>query len=203
MRIARIGSSDSAYPWKLVHSGLNLELWVWGHLPLLQRESVSICGSREATESGLQLSEEFGKSAAESEYVVVSGYARGVDTRAHVGSMKAGGATIAVLAEGMDHFRMRRDLKPLVEEENFLAISPYPPQSRWTTWRAMDRNRLIVGLSKGLFVIEAGETGGTISAGNECLRQGKPLWVLEYSAETSSHLGTSCLSKRVVSRFGA
>lgn len=44
----------------------------------------------------------------------------------------------------------------------------------------MQRNGLIVALSVGLFVIEAKDTGGTINAAHECVRQGKHLWAIAY-----------------------
>jgi DNA processing protein len=123
---------------------------------------------------------EFGYITVKQGFVVVSGYARGVDVAAHLGAVEASGATIAVLAEGTESFRVRRELRGKLDRDNFLAVSPFAPEARWTAWRAMERNRYIVGLSRGLFVIEARERGGTFEAGLECLRQGKQLWVIDY-----------------------
>jgi predicted Rossmann fold nucleotide-binding protein DprA/Smf involved in DNA uptake len=57
----------------------------------------------------------------------------------------------------------------------------------------MERNRYIVGLSRGLFVIEARERSGTFEAGLECLRQRKPLWVIEYEHGGSHREGNTRL----------
>jgi len=113
-----------------------------------------------------------------------------VDRKAHKGVLEAGGATIAVLPEGINHFRLTEELRPLAyPERNFLAISMFEPDEVWKTWRAMERNKLIVGLSAGLFVIEARETGGTINAAYETMRQGKPLYAVAYTKELPGREG--------------
>jgi DNA processing protein len=156
--------------------------WTGGNCLLLSEPAVGICGSRDASEAGIKHAREFGRTAAENGFTVVSGYARGVDTAAHLGALEAGGKTIAVLPEGIMNFRVRRELKALATSENLLAVSCLAPDAPWTSWNAMGRNKIIVGLSSALFVIEAGERGGTINAGLECLRQAKLLCVLEYKA---------------------
>ncbi len=185
--------TDSDYPQSLLSLDRPPDLWALGCLRLLNKPSVGICGSRAASEAGVKYAKEFGRQAAKHGFVVVSGYARGVDTAAHTGAMEAGGATIAVLAEGVSHYRLRKDLKPYFSESNLLAVSPYGPDDRWTSWRAMARNRIIVGLTQGLFVIEAAAKGGTIDAGLECIRQHKPLWVLEYKTTSQRPSGSQLL----------
>ena len=166
-------------------------LFALGNVALLNRPCVGICGSRSATGQAISHAAEFGSVAAERGFVVVSGYARGVDVAAHLGAMEAGGATIAVLAEGTDHFGIRRELRQRTSPTNLLAISTFAPETRWSAWRAMERNRYIVALSRGLFVIEARERGGTFEAGLECLRQRKPLWVIEYPNGGSRRKGNT------------
>jgi len=176
----RIGPSDEAYPEGLLRLSRAPVLFVLGNADLLTQPCIGICGSRSATPHALSHAGEFGYLAAKQGFVVVSGYARGVDVAAHLGAMEAGGATIAVLAEGIESFRVRGELRGKLDRHNFLAVSPFAPEARWVAWRAMERNQYIVGLSWALFVIEAREKGGTFEAGLECLRQRKPLWVIEY-----------------------
>jgi DNA processing protein len=132
-------------------------------------------------------------------FVVVSGYARGIDRQAHKGAMEVGGATIAILPEGINHFRLVRELGSQADlSQNFLAVSMFDPDAVWKVWRAMERNKMIVGLSAGLFVVEARETGGTINAAMECVRQNKPLWAIAYSKQTPGREG----NRQAYSRFG-
>lgn len=168
-----------------------------GKLELLGMKAIGICGSRNASEDALKWAYKFGAAAAEAGLVVVSGYARGIDRESHKGAMESGGNTIAVLSEGIGNFRIIRDLKPMLRlTNNFLAVSMFEPNAVWKSWRAMERNKLIVGLSAGLFVVEARETGGTINAALECSRQNKPLWAVAYSEALPEREGNRILLQK-------
>ena len=185
-----VSPSHPAYPDGLRGLLGSRTLFTSGCLELMSRPAIGICGSRDASASALRWAHEFGREAARHSTVVVSGYARGVDRQAHRGVLEAGGATIAVLAEGINYFRLSKELTPLADpENNFLAISMFEPDEVWKTWRAMERNKLIVGLSAGLFVIEARESGGTINAAYETIRQGKPLYAVAYAKDLPGREG--------------
>ena len=182
--------SHPAYPGHLGTLLGGRTLFTFGRLELMSRRAIGICGSRDASASALKWAYEFGREAAGHGVVVVSGYARGVDREAHRGVLEAGGATIAVLPEGIGYFRLTKELRPLASpQKNFLAISIFEPDAVWKTWRAMERNKLIVGLSAGVFVIEARERGGTIDAAYETIRQGKPLYAVAYARDLPGREG--------------
>ena len=165
-----------------------------GNTDLFAMQCIGICGSRDASDDALKYAYRFGSEAAKRNLVVVSGHARGVDREAHKGALESGGYTIAVLPEGINNFRLNRDLRPHVRiSENFLAVSMFPSDARWQTWRAMERNKLIVGLSSDMFVVEARDTGGTINAALECVRQGKRLWAVAYTRDTPGRTGNQLL----------
>jgi len=190
MEISTLTRGEEGYPRSLRESFSPERLYALGNLDLIYQPCIGLCGSRNATVQALAWARRFGAEAAKQGIVVVSGYARGVDTEAHKGALDAGGSTIAVLPEGIRHFRVRRELKDALNfNTNFLALSMYDPDDRWTVWRAMQRNKLIVGLSSGLFVIEASESGGTINAAYECVRQGKKLWAVSYKDDLPSRGG--------------
>jgi len=179
------------------------EIYAWGGASLIGQRSIGVCGSRNASETGLELAEALGTHAAETGLVVVSGYASGVDQRAHLGALLGGGATIAVLAEGMQHFDVRVALRSHVTNHNFLAVSAYSPDSRWTVGRAMQRNKLILSLVDAMFVVEAGEKGGTLAAGMDALRRGKPLFVLQFKENRPSAAGNTVLIQKGASVIGS
>ena len=161
----QISSGVEPYPSSLSEVLRGKPLFVAGVVELLSKPCIGLCGSRDASAAALEWAYEFGKEAAVQGIVVVSGYARGIDRNAHRGALENGGPTIAVLPEGIQNFRIVGELKNLVDmDENFLAISSFEPAAVWKSWRAMDRNKIIVGLSLGLFVIEARDKGGTINA---------------------------------------
>ena len=195
--VITIHPADADYPERARSAMRPLTLYAVGSLDLLERDAIGICGSRDASPEALRYASDFGREAARRGFVVVSGYAKGVDRQAHRGAMEAGGGTIAVLPEGIDGFRVARELRPLVDMEgNFLAVSMFEPAASWQAWRAMERNKLIVGLSQGLFVVEADERGGTINAAMECARQRKPLWAVAYSTSGLGREGNNLLLRQ-------
>lgn len=169
------------------------QAFAWGNTRLLDETAVGICGSRKASDHGLSYSYDLGHLAAEFGLVVISGYAAGVDQQAHRGAIDGGGSTIAVLSEGIERFRLRKELREVVTGENFLAFSEFPPEASWTSWRAMSRNLTIIRLANAMFVVEAGETGGTLEAGKTTLAEGKPLFVLEFMTEREQTRGNRIL----------
>ena len=187
--------TDRRYPKKLREmSNLAPLIYARGNISIYERVAVGICGSRVASEESLEFARRFGALAADLGLVVVSGVAKGIDTAAHLGTLEAGGTTIFVLAEGIGRFRPKKVFSEVVDfGERVLAISQFYPRHTWQVSRAMTRNRMICGFSEALIVVEAGETGGTIAAGRECIRQGKPLLVVERSSRGKTAPGNQIL----------
>ena len=159
-------------------------LFYLGNSELLAMPSIGMCGSRHATDQGLGAARACGEEAARCGLAVISGYARGVDTEAHAGALDTEGRTIMVLAEGIQRFKAKRWLAPRTHDPHQVAIvSQFPPTQPWSVRTAMTRNAVIVGLSLGLVVIEAGESGGTLAAGMQALDMGRPVFALEFKSE--------------------
>lgn len=189
-----IQPADDYFPDALLSVLPDITLYCIGNVELLKERAIGICGSRNASADALNWAHKFGDVAASKGLVVVSGYARGIDRQAHKGALQSGGSTIAVLPEGIEKFRLNSELKDFARlDENFLAISMFSPDASWQSWRAMQRNKLIVGLSVGLFVVEAREKGGTIDAAMECVRQKKKLWAIAYTEDSEGRTGNKIL----------
>ena len=62
-----------------------------------------------------------------------------------------------------------------------VVLSEFHPERPWHVSTAMQRNKTICSLSNALVVVEANEKGGTFDAGMKCLKQKKPLLVIDYS----------------------
>lgn len=155
-------------------------LHVMGNMALLDQPGIGFCGSRKATEKGLEVAADCAGQVARAGLNVISGNASGIDRAAHYAALKAGGTTILVLPEGTDHFRIRRDLSAVWDWNRVLVISQFEPNAVWQAYRAMARNELIIALSLAMIVIEAGATGGTLDAGLRTLSSKKPLFVAMY-----------------------
>jgi len=167
-------------------------LFALGNLELFQRPAVGFCGSRKASEKGLQVASECAGLLAQQQINVISGYAHGVDLAAHRSALESGGTTTLVLAEGIRHFRLKEELRDVVSEgdlSRILVISEFPPGLPWRAHNAMARNRTICGLAHALIVIESGLEGGTFEAGKTALDLGEPLFCVEYAEPSPTATG--------------
>lgn len=171
------------------------ELHALGNTQLLNRLGIGFCGSRKVTENGISVAQDCAKQLSMEGIVVVSGYAKGVDMATHITALECGGETIIVLAEGIDQFRIKKEIAHAWDWNRVLVLSQFSPDSNWTVYRAMERNALIIGLSQAMIVIEAGETGGTLQAGLSTLKTDIPLFVVEY-ADMRQPQGNATLIKR-------
>lgn len=191
-----LDASADLYPERLkrIYGELALpSLRARGNSSLLAMPSAGFCGSRKASEKGLAVAQELAALLAEHGVAVVSGYARGVDTQAHRAALEVGGTTIVSLPEGMASFRVKRELAGAWDEERTLVLSQYPDEAIWRADRAMERNKVIVGISDVAIVIEAGATGGTLDAGMTALKLGVPLFVATYSDSHEMNEGNRLL----------
>jgi len=157
--------------------GPPLGLWVRGACSLADRQpAVAVVGSRAATDYGLYVAGELGSGLAEAGVRVVSGAAYGIDGAAHRGALAVSGATLAVLASGVDvpYPRSNAGLLDDIVRSGGLVISEAPLGSRPTRTRFLVRNRLIAALSAGTVVVEAATRSGALNTAawsDACSRQ--------------------------------
>ncbi|NUR98013.1 MAG: DNA-protecting protein DprA [Kribbellaceae bacterium] len=148
-------------------AGVPFGLWVRGPLNLRTAldQSVAMVGSRASSSYGEHVASELSSGLADNGFVVVSGGAYGIDAAAHRGALASSGATIAVLASGVDKFYPRRNaaLLSLIAERG-LVVSELPPGFPPTKLRFLARNRLIAAATRGVVVIEAAVRSGALNS---------------------------------------
>ncbi len=154
-------------------------LWAKGDLELLRRPGVAIVGARAATGYGEHVAMEFAAGLSARDVVVVSGGAYGIDGMAHRAALASGGATIAVLAGGIDRLYPsgHEALLTRVAEQGLL-LSEVPCGTPPTKWRFLQRNRLIAALSTATVVVEAGRRSGALNTARHALGMGRPVGVV-------------------------
>ncbi len=142
-------------------------------------QSISIVGSRQPTNYGLQLSYSLASQASLAQLVVVSGGAYGIDTASHQGALSAGGLSIAVLAGGINR------LYPLENQKLFkditksgLLISEVMPNTESKPYRFLIRNRLIAALSRSTVVVEAKFISGSIRTARDAAEIFRPVFAI-------------------------
>lgn len=157
-------------------------LFYMGTDALLSCPGIGVCGSRDVSSEGLRAAKACGEIASQYGFTVISGYARGVDITTHTSALSSGGTTVLVLPEGIEHFRVRRgDFAEVWDPKRTLVISQFAPGRPWSAGNAMARNRVIIGLSLALIVVEARDRGGTLAAGSEALKLHRRVMALEFS----------------------
>lgn len=170
-----------------------LVLWVAGPADLagLTRRSVSVVGARACTAYGEHVAAELGAGLADRGWTVVSGGAFGVDAAAHRGALAVDGATVAVLACGVDvaypaaHESLLRRVRAAGA-----VVSELPPGSRPTRRRFLDRNRLIAALTRGTVVVEAALRSGARNTGTHADGLSRP--VMAVPGQVTSAMSAGC-----------
>ncbi|MCX4781333.1 DNA-processing protein DprA [Streptomyces sp. NBC_01264] len=140
-------------------------LWVRGgpSLRAWALRSVAVVGARACTPYGAHMAQSLAGELAEHGWVVVSGAAYGIDGAAHRGALAAGGATVAVLACGVDvsYPRGHAGLLGRIAAQGLL-LGELPPGSHPTPSRFVLRNRVIAALTRGTLVVEAAHRSGSL-----------------------------------------
>lgn len=157
-------------------------LYFRGEFPIREQTFVAVIGAHQGyTGQGIELAVQTGKTLAERGVVVVSGLAEGIDSAAHVGAVSHRGKTYAVLGTGLDKIYPGENIS-LAEEisRNGALITEYTLDVPVKVGQLMARNRIVVGLSQAVIVVEMDEKSpGTMDAANTAIRQGKPLFVMK------------------------
>ncbi|MFG2644653.1 DNA-processing protein DprA [Streptomyces sp. NPDC048370] len=151
-------------------------LWIRGRADLRTwaLRSVAVVGARACTPYGAHMATTLASGLAEEGWVVVSGAAFGIDGAAHRGALAARGATVAVLACGVDipYPRGHAGLIGRVAEQG-LVIGELPPGSHPTPSRFILRNRVIAALTRGTVVVEAEYRSGSLVTARAAARLGR------------------------------
>ena len=170
------------------------QLFCIGDISLLSKLSMAVVGSRKCSQYGKQSAFNIGEALALNNAVTISGMAIGVDSMAHLGALKKGGGTIAVLGCGVDVCYPKKN-KSLYDEicEKGLVISEYAPGIPPAPWRFPMRNRIIAAIASSVAVIEAGEKSGAAITALRAAEIGTDVFALPGNITSLYSVGTNRL----------
>jgi DNA processing protein len=159
-----ITRDELSYPANLREIPLPPErLWVRGRVEADDALAIAIVGAREATPYGLGCAEHLAGDLAARGFTIISGLARGIDSAAHRGALRAGGRTIAVLGSGVDVIYPPENRRLALEvADRGAVVSQFPLRTPPLAGYFPARNRVIAGLSLGVVVVEAAEKSGSL-----------------------------------------
>ena len=184
---------DAEYPESLrqVHRP-PFVLYYYGDFSLLNiaRKKLAVIGSREASEYGVSATKQL-INELDSDYVIVSGMAVGIDTVAHLSAIESGKKTVAVLGSGIDYCYPPSNLE-LYEKikKDHLLISEYPLDDEPKPMNFPYRNRIVAGLADGVLVSDAHEKSGTSFTIEYALGMGKTVMCVPHQIGEKSLCNT-------------
>lgn len=168
-------------------------LFVKGSVSALGGFALGVVGTRKPTRYGLKLADMFAREFARAGITVVSGFARGVDTAAHKACIEGGAPTVAVFGCGVDicYPGENRALYDAIIGGGGAVVSEYPLSTKPVSYHFPERNRLISGLSRGIFLPEAAKKSGSLITAELALEQGRDLFVTPGSVFSEESGGTN------------
>lgn len=187
---------DSEYPERLWHTDNPPAVLYLKGEPLCvdEKAAVAIVGTRNASSGGEAASEKIAAEIAACGGVVVTGLAKGIDSCAARGALRAGGKVIGVLGCGVDICYPRGNKRLFAEVENSgTIISEYPPGTEPSRYNFPKRNRIMSGISLGTVVVEAPKRSGALITASLALEQNRDVFavpggIFEVAAEGSNEL---------------
>lgn len=172
-----------------------LLLYLQGRLPRMDEEvAIAMVGTRHPSNYALEVGEKLAFQLTRQGAVIVSGLAAGGDASAHRGALRAGGPTVAVIANGHDY------IYPAENEYLYADIavqgailSEYPPGTQPAGRNFPIRNRIISGLCLGIVVTEAPAHSGTLITANLALEQGRDVFAVPGQIDDPHCIGSNHL----------
>ena len=163
--------TDEDYPQRLNREGCGdcpAMLYVFGSCNLNPQQSISIVGSRKATDYGHATTQRLVSEMAEHKPLIVSGLAYGIDTDAHTAALQYGLPTVAVLGHGLDRIypAQNRNLARQIIAQGGALLTEYPLGTAINAKNFPARNRIVAAMGDATVVVEAAEHGGALITAN-------------------------------------
>ncbi|EGR0298036.1 TPA: DNA-processing protein DprA [Vibrio parahaemolyticus] len=168
-----ISRADPQYPKRLkqaLREDAPAVLYGCGNVNLLDRGGLAVVGPRRAESPLLKYANDIGQLCASAQKMVISGGAKGVDLAAMDGAQLAGGVVCNVMAENLEKAAINRSNREHILNQKLVLVSAYDPKAGFNVGHAMQRNKLIYGLSQAALVVDAtANKGGTWAGAYEQL----------------------------------
>lgn len=179
------------FPELLAEADVAPAIYTLGDQRCLERPTVAIVGTRDASVYGRACAQKFGEALARAGVTVISGGAHGIDTAAHKGALHAGGSTAAVLAGGVDHVypSVNAGLFRQIQESGCL-VSQFAIGSKPRDYKFLIRNGLIAALSHAVVVIEAPVKSGALFTAVQAAELGREVFVIPANVDMASFRGS-------------
>ena len=157
-------------------------LFMRGNRALLDKRlnRIALVGARRCSLYGRNVARMLGKELGKYSTIIVSGGARGIDSYGHEGLLASQGYGIVVMGCGLDIVYPRENTKLFdrILQNNGLLVSEYPPGTPPSAKHFPARNRIISGLSRGVIVVEAKASSGSLITADMAVSEGRDVFVV-------------------------
>jgi len=156
-----------------------IALVVKGDPKLLTVNSLAIVGTRNPTQYGVRIAQDFAAGFVDRDWAIISGGAYGIDAAAHKGALIAEGVTVAVIAAGIDINYPAGNARLFAEiAELGCLVSEVTPGTPAIPSRFLTRNRLIAALSNATLVVEAAFRSGSLRTARDAAELMRPVMAI-------------------------
>lgn len=169
-----------------------------GILPNERKPTVAIVGTRKPTVYGKEVTHRIAHELAQKGVVIISGLAFGVDYIAQASAVRAGGTTIAVLANALPDIRpaSNRALADAIIASGSAIVSEKEEDYVVGKWSFLERNRIVSGLADAVIITEAASRSGSLNTAAHALEQGKDVFVVPGNITSTMSAGCNQLLKQ-------
>lgn len=168
-------------------------LFAVGDTSILNKHCISIVGTRNSCEDGNRIAYSLSRSLANEQFIIVSGFANGIDTNSHLGAISTG-KTIAILAYGFQWISPSKiSLARNIIESGGLILSEFFPDFFPQKFYFLKRNRLIATISICTVIVEAPQKSGALHTATIAKDFNKPIFVVPWSITNSRGIGSNNL----------
>ncbi len=190
---------DGSYPYLLREiADPPITLYVKGDWQAcLDAPCLAVVGSRRCSTYGKNASEMLSRDLASKGVTIVSGFARGIDSAAHLGAIAGKGRTIAVLGTGIDRVYPKENARLFDEilANGGAVVSQFPLETPPLRENFPYRNRIISGLSLGVLIVEASERSGSLITARLAMEQNREVLAVPGNITSKNSFGTNYLIK--------
>ena len=175
------------------------KLFIAGRLPTPESKFLAVVGSRKYSGYGKEVCQKLISGLRNTDMVIVSGLALGIDSIAHESALEAGLQTIAIPGSGLHpevlYPRTNARLAERIVENDGALLSEFEERFRATQWSFPQRNRLMAGMSDAVLIIEAEEKSGTLITARLAMEYNRDVLVVPGGIFSQNSVGSNRLLK--------
>ncbi len=196
-KIAPLFVTSEKYPKRLLHCiDSPALLYYKGNADLNANKIISIVGTRNHSEYGKIICEQFIEDLKNHSVTIVSGLAFGIDSIAHKSALKNNLPTVAILAHGLDKMYPPQNkllANQMIEQGGLLT--DFKSGSSPDKQNFPKRNRITAGLCDALIVIESSASGGSLITAEHANGYNKDVFAVPGKITDSKSEGCNMLIK--------